>query len=99
MQFFGVRSHILVFLKLWLTAVRQVVRDGAQAVSKDEALQKWNQTLNEWKIRPYMSVLKLPLLGNLQQKVSELVLSMTSCPSVIILENILNLCIEKAWLW
>jgi hypothetical protein len=35
-------------------------------------------------------MLKLPLLVDLQQKVSELVLSTTSCPSMIILENTLN---------
>jgi len=38
----------------------------------------------------YMSVLKLPFLADLQQKVGELVLSITSCPSIIILENTLN---------
>jgi hypothetical protein len=37
-----------------------------------------------------MSVLKLPLLVGLQQKVERLVLSLTSYPSIIILENILN---------
>jgi hypothetical protein len=37
-----------------------------------------------------MSVLKLPLLVDLQQKVGELVLSTTSCPLNIILENTLN---------
>jgi hypothetical protein len=37
-----------------------------------------------------MSVLKLPLLVDLQQKVGKLVLSITFCPSVVILENILN---------
>jgi hypothetical protein len=42
-----------------------------------------------------MSVLKLPLLVDLQQKVGKLVLSITSCASVIILENTLNECIEK----
>jgi hypothetical protein len=36
-----------------------------------------------------MSVLKLPLLVDLQQKVGELVLSMTSCPTIIVLENAL----------
>jgi hypothetical protein len=46
-----------------------------------------------------MSVLKLPLLVDLQQKVGELVLSVTSCPTIIILENAYNLCIEKMWLW
>jgi hypothetical protein len=44
-----------------------------------------------------MSVLKLPLLVDLQQEVDELVLSLslTSCPLVIILENTLNKCTEK----
>jgi hypothetical protein len=37
-----------------------------------------------------MSVLKLPLLVDLQHKVGELVLSITSCPSIISLENNLN---------
>jgi hypothetical protein len=37
-----------------------------------------------------MSMLKLPLLVDLQQKVGELVLSITSYPSIIILENTLN---------
>jgi hypothetical protein len=35
-----------------------------------------------------MSVLKLPLLVDLQQEVDELVISITFCLSVIILENI-----------
>jgi hypothetical protein len=33
-----------------------------------------------------MSVLKLPLLVDLQQKVGKLVLSITSCPPIIILD-------------
>jgi hypothetical protein len=33
---------------------------------------KFYQILNELKIHPYMSVLKLPLLAALQQKVGEL---------------------------
>jgi hypothetical protein len=37
-----------------------------------------------------MSVLKLPFELDLQQKVGEVVLSITSCHSVIILENTLN---------
>jgi hypothetical protein len=36
-----------------------------------------------------MSVIKLGLLVDLQQEVSELVISIT-CPSIITLENILN---------
>jgi hypothetical protein len=51
---------------------------------------KLYQILKECKTHPYMSVLKLPLLVDFQQKVSELVLSTTSCPSIIILENDLN---------
>jgi hypothetical protein len=43
----------------------------------------------------YISLLKLPLLIDLAQKVCELVLPITSCPFVIILENILNYCIKK----
>jgi hypothetical protein len=38
----------------------------------------------------HISVLKLPFLVDLQQKAGELVLSITSCPSVIILENTLK---------
>jgi hypothetical protein len=41
-----------------------------------------------------MSVLNLPLLIDLQ-KIGELVLPVTFCPSIIILENALNQCIEK----
>jgi hypothetical protein len=37
-----------------------------------------------------MSVLKLPLLFDLQHKVGELIISITVCPSIIILENILK---------
>jgi hypothetical protein len=37
-----------------------------------------------------MSVLKLPLLVDFQQKIDKLVLSITSCPTIIILENALN---------
>jgi hypothetical protein len=40
-------------------------------------------------------VLKLPLLVDLQQKVGKLVLSITFCPSTIILENTLDQCIVK----
>jgi hypothetical protein len=46
-----------------------------------------------------MSVLKLPLLVNLQQKVGEIVLTITFCTSLTILQNILNKCVEKIWLW
>jgi hypothetical protein len=46
-----------------------------------------------------MSVLKLPLLVGLQQKVGELVLSITSRSSVIVLEKTLSQCIERMLLW
>jgi hypothetical protein len=36
---------------------------------------------------PYMSVLKLSLLVDLQHKVAELIISITYCPSIIILED------------
>jgi hypothetical protein len=37
-----------------------------------------------------MPVIKMPLLVDLQQKEGELILSMTSCHSIIILENALK---------
>jgi hypothetical protein len=46
-----------------------------------------------------MSVLKLPSLVDLRLKVRELVLSITSCTSIIVLENSLTYCIEKILLW
>jgi hypothetical protein len=39
------------------------------------------------------------MLVDLQQKAGALVLSATSCHAIIILENTLNYCIEKMWLW
>jgi hypothetical protein len=67
-----------------------VVRGGSQAVSEDNALQKLYHTLNELKIHRYISVANQPLLVDLQQKVGELVFSITSCPAIIILAIILN---------
>jgi hypothetical protein len=66
-----------------------VVRGGQQTVSEEKALRKLYQTLNEWKIHQYISVPKLSLLVDLQQKVGELVLSITYCPTTINLENVL----------
>jgi hypothetical protein len=37
-----------------------------------------------------MSVIKLPLVAGLQQRVGELVLSVTSCPSITTLDSTLN---------
>jgi hypothetical protein len=42
-----------------------------------------------------MSVLKLSSLVDLRVKVRDLVLFITSCTSIIILENTLTYCIEK----
>jgi hypothetical protein len=70
-----------------------------QAVSDAKALQKLYQTLNDRKIRPYMLVIKLPLYIDLLQKVGEIVLPITSCPSIINLENALIQCLENMWLW
>jgi hypothetical protein len=39
---------------------------------------------------PYMSVLNLLLLVDLQKNVRQLVLSVSSCTTIIILENALN---------
>jgi hypothetical protein len=41
-------------------------------------------------VQQFMFVRKLPLLVDVQQEVGELVLSATSCPTIIILENTLN---------
>jgi hypothetical protein len=54
---------------------RLVVRGGPQAISEEKALQKLSHT------ERMKNTLKLPSLVDLQQK-GELVLSITSCPSV-----------------
>jgi hypothetical protein len=59
-------------------SVRQAVRGSLQTVSEEKVLQKLHQTPNEWKTHTCMSVLKLPLLIEVQQKVGELVRSLTS---------------------
>jgi hypothetical protein len=46
-----------------------------------------------------MSVLKMRLSVDLEQKVGKVALYITSCPTIIILENTLNYCIENMWLW
>jgi hypothetical protein len=45
-------------------------------------------------MHPYMSV---PFLVDLYEKVSKLVLSITYCPSIFILEN--KLMYREMWLW
>jgi hypothetical protein len=62
---------------------------GPQTASEQKVLQQLNQTLNELKIHQYMSVLKLALFADLEQKVGELVPSIISCTSIIILENVI----------
>jgi hypothetical protein len=57
---------------------------------RKKKLQKMYQALNVCNIHPYMSVLELPMLVDLQQKLGELVISITSCTSIITLENTLN---------
>jgi hypothetical protein len=71
-----------VFLKLWSTVVCQVVcggfgRKGITKIILDTERMK-NTAI-------HVCVLKLPLLVELQHKVGESVLSITSCPSIIIL--------------
>jgi hypothetical protein len=65
-------------------AVHRVVCSGQQAVLEEKALQTLCQLLNEWKIHLYVSVLKLPLLVDLQQKVGELVPSIAYCLTIIL---------------
>jgi hypothetical protein len=72
-----------------------MVRGVPQAVSEERALKKLYQTLNEWKIYPYMSVPKLSVRWPWTEKIGELVLSINSCPSIIILENTFNLLYKK----
>jgi hypothetical protein len=70
-----------------------VVHGCQQAVSEEKALKKLYQALNELKIHTCTSVLKLSSLLDLQHKAGELLLSLTFCPSIIILENAFNCCI------
>jgi hypothetical protein len=63
--------------------VRYEVRDGPQAVSEEKILRKLYETANERKIHAYMSVLKLSLLDDLQQKVGEFVPSINASPSIL----------------
>jgi hypothetical protein len=74
---------------------RQLVRGDEQEVSEEKWLQKLYQTMNEWRIYPYVFVQKLPSLVDLKHKVDELLLSINYCPSIIVLENNLYYCIEK----
>jgi hypothetical protein len=69
---------------LWL------FKSGPQTVSEQTALQELYHTLNKRKIHSHMSVFKLYLLVDLQQKVGKQVLSITSCTTITISEDTLN---------
>jgi hypothetical protein len=71
------------------TVVRGGSPSGPQAVSEEKTISKIVSGTEWMRNHTCMSVLKLPLLVDLQQKVGELVLYITSCPSVIISENTL----------
>jgi hypothetical protein len=90
--------HLRQCKKLWPPYIAAIVSQtvvhggslgGSQSVSEGKALLKLYQTLNEWKTDPYISVPKLSMLVDLQQKAGELVQPITSCPPTIILENTL----------
>jgi hypothetical protein len=62
---------------------------GQQATTKQKALQKLYRYLTN-ENTPIHICAKLSLLADLQQKVGKLVLSITSSPTIVILENALN---------
>jgi hypothetical protein len=69
-----------VFIKL-----RSADHRWSAAVLEEKVLHKLYQILNESKIHPYTSVMKLLLLVDFQRKTDKLVLSITSCLTLIIL--------------
>jgi hypothetical protein len=80
-------------------AIYPVVRGGPQAVSEDKVIAKIVSDTEGMENTPIHVCAKTACFVDLQQKVGELVLSIISCPSIIISENTLNLCKEKMWLW
>jgi hypothetical protein len=66
-----------------------VVSGGPQAVSEEKVLRKLDDT-ERMKNTPIYGCAKTAFVVDLQQNVGGLVLSITSCPTVIILENALN---------
>jgi hypothetical protein len=70
-----------VFLKVWSAAVLQVVRGGFKRTKIAKIVSDTERVKNT----PYISLLRLSFLVDLQQKVGELVLSTSSWPSMIIL--------------
>jgi hypothetical protein len=70
-----------VFHKLWSMGAHQVVRGSFRRKS----IAKIVSDTEQMKKKTYMSVLNLPLLVELQQYAGKSVLSLTYCPSIIIL--------------
>jgi hypothetical protein len=71
----------------WREKMQSVYSSVSQTVVRGRFRKKnncKNCVRHKWKIYPYMSVLKLHLLVDLQQKVGELVISITSHPTIII---------------
>jgi hypothetical protein len=64
-----VRNPEVVFLKL-CSVDQQVGRRGPQVISEENRVQKKYKILDKRKLHPYISVLQLPLLVDLQQKVA-----------------------------
>jgi hypothetical protein len=75
-------EHYTVYRKLWSATVQRRFWNKAHCTNSIKQLRNQKYT--------HTYVLKLNLLHDLQQKVGELVLSITSCPTIIILENALN---------
>jgi hypothetical protein len=73
-----------------------VVRGSPHAFQKKKQCKNSMTLTNEKYI--HTCLIKLPLFAELQQKIGELFLSITSCPTIIVLDNVLNKCIEKVWL-
>jgi hypothetical protein len=92
-----------VFLKLWsgdhrwFIAIRQAVCGGQQSVSEEKELQKLTDT-ERMKNTSIHVFAKTAFLVDVQQKAGELVLSISYCPSIIILETTFNLVHRKVWL-
>jgi hypothetical protein len=61
-----------------------------QVVSEKKSTARIVSDTEQMKVHLFMSVLKLPLLVDLHKNVGEVVLSLTSCSPIIILENALN---------
>jgi hypothetical protein len=76
--------EILIWIPLTFSVTCSGFQTGLQWFRR-KSIAKVVSDIEHVKIHLYMSVLKLPLLVDLQQKVDELVISITYYPSVIIL--------------